>query len=117
MVVLARVANDHDVRFREPSLCRDQRFGKIASVASTDKDQHLLTDPATVLGTSLVLEAVHTGLNWLFAKMLMRPSRKIGLGCRTTQAIEGISVYPPNENETSTRSRADCSSCGPMLSK
>src|SRR5262245_14983990 len=48
---------------------------------------------ATVLGTSIALEAVHTGLNGLLAKMLARPSRKIGLGCTTMHTVESITVY------------------------
>jgi hypothetical protein len=45
-----------------------------------------------VLGTPAVLEAVHVGSNGVFAKMLVRPSRKIRLGCTITLTMEGISV-------------------------
>ena len=70
----------HDVRVREARLRRAQGFGEIATLANTDEDQHLLAGADIVLGTSSVLEAAHAGSNGLFAKMLVRPSRKIRLG-------------------------------------
>jgi hypothetical protein len=73
-------------------------FGKLAFVALR-ASARLLTPirtstcspaPEIVLGTSSVLEAVHAGSNPLFAKMLVRPSRKIRLGCTITLTTERI---------------------------
>src|SRR5262245_24632891 len=49
---------------------------------------------AIVLGTSSALDVMHTGLNGLFAKIALRPSRASRLGWTTTHTMEGILGYP-----------------------
>src|SRR5262245_39295780 len=49
---------------------------------------------AIVLGTSSVLEVAHAGLNGLFAKMVLRPSRARRLGWTTTHTTDTTDYSP-----------------------